>query len=125
MRWGGRSRRQASCGFEAGEIAFDVPGVADLKVLFPRLAQPRHLLREYGWGCSARVLEILLAMSKEVAFTMRAITASVPLAAAGEVLVTNSVVDLVEGAGIAFVDRGAHTLKGVPDPSQLWAVAGK
>jgi class 3 adenylate cyclase len=64
-------------------------------------------------------------MSKEVAFTMRAITASVPLAAAGEVLVTNSVVDLVEGAGIAFVDRGAHTLKGVPDPSQLWAVAGE
>jgi class 3 adenylate cyclase len=49
----------------------------------------------------------------------------VPLAAAGEVLVTNSVVDLVEGAGIAFVDRGAHTLKGVPDPSQLWAVAGE
>jgi len=74
-----------SCAFEAGEIAFDAPGVADLKVLLPRLAQPRHLLRGYGWGCSARVLEILLAMSKEVAFTMRAITASVPLVA-GEVL---------------------------------------
>jgi class 3 adenylate cyclase/pimeloyl-ACP methyl ester carboxylesterase len=46
------------------------------------------------------------------------------VAAAGEVLVSNTVVDLVEGAGIAFVDRGAHALKGVPDPRRLWAVAG-
>jgi class 3 adenylate cyclase len=40
------------------------------------------------------------------------------------VLVSNTVVDLVEGAGITFVDRGAHTLKGVPDPRRLWAVTG-
>jgi class 3 adenylate cyclase len=45
-------------------------------------------------------------------------------AVAGEVLVSNTVVDLVEGAGITFVDRGAHTLKGVPDPRRLWAVTG-
>lgn len=45
-------------------------------------------------------------------------------AATGEVLVSNTVVDVVEGAGIAFVDRGAHTLKGVPDSRRLWAVAG-
>jgi class 3 adenylate cyclase len=45
-------------------------------------------------------------------------------AAAGEVLVSNTVVDLVEGAGIAFVDRGDHTLKGVPGPRRLWAVTG-
>ena len=45
-------------------------------------------------------------------------------AAAGEVLVSGTVVDLVEGAGIAFVDRGTHALKGVPDPRRLWAVAG-
>jgi class 3 adenylate cyclase len=45
-------------------------------------------------------------------------------AAAGEVLVSNTVVDLVEGAGIAFVDRGTHVLKGVPDSRRLWAVAG-
>ena len=45
-------------------------------------------------------------------------------AAAGEVLVSGTVVDLVEGAGIAFVDRGTHVLKGVPQPRRLWAVAG-
>jgi class 3 adenylate cyclase len=45
-------------------------------------------------------------------------------AVAGEVLVSNTVVDLVEGAGVTFADRGAHTLKGVPDPRKLWAVTG-
>jgi class 3 adenylate cyclase len=42
----------------------------------------------------------------------------------GEVLASNVVVDLVEGAGISFVDRGVHTLKGVDQPRQLWAVVG-
>jgi hypothetical protein len=32
--------------------------------------------------------------------------------------------DLVIGSGIGFVDRGVHTLKGVPDDWQLYAVAG-
>ena len=36
------------------------------------------------------------------------------LARAGEVLVSSTVRDLVAGAGIAFEDRGLHTLKGVP-----------
>jgi len=41
----------------------------------------------------------------------------------GEVLVTRTVVDLVAGSGIAFDDRGNHTLKGIPEPWQLFAVA--
>ncbi len=41
---------------------------------------------------------------------------------AGEVLVSNTVVDLVEGSGIEFADRGEHTLKGVPGPRRIWAV---
>jgi class 3 adenylate cyclase len=40
----------------------------------------------------------------------------------GEVLVTRTVKDLVAGAQISFVDRGAHGLKGVPDAWQLFAV---
>ena len=36
------------------------------------------------------------------------------LARPGEVLVSGTVTDLVVGAGIAFEDRGAETLKGVP-----------
>ena len=37
------------------------------------------------------------------------------LAGAGEVLTTSTVKDLAAGSGIAFDDRGDHTLKGVPD----------
>ena len=45
------------------------------------------------------------------------------LAGAGEVLVTSTVRDLTLGSGIEFVDRGRHTLKGVPGDWQLLAVA--
>jgi class 3 adenylate cyclase len=41
----------------------------------------------------------------------------------GEVLVSSTVKDLVAGSGIAFEDRGAHTLKGVPGEWRLFAVA--
>jgi class 3 adenylate cyclase len=44
------------------------------------------------------------------------------LAAAGEVLVSGSVKDLVAGSGITFVERGTHTLKGVPGTWPLYAV---
>lgn len=40
----------------------------------------------------------------------------------GEVLVTRTVKDLVAGAQIAFVDRGRHGLKGVPEQWHLFAV---
>ena len=45
-------------------------------------------------------------------------------AAPGEVLVSSTVKDLVAGSGIAFEDRGAHTLKGVPGEWHLYAVSG-
>jgi class 3 adenylate cyclase/pimeloyl-ACP methyl ester carboxylesterase len=44
------------------------------------------------------------------------------LAGAGEVVVSGTVVDLVEGSGITFDDRGVVSLKGVPEPRQLWTV---
>ena len=43
------------------------------------------------------------------------------LAGAGEVLVSQTVKDLVVGSGIDFEDRGAHTLKGVPGEWRLYA----
>jgi class 3 adenylate cyclase len=46
------------------------------------------------------------------------------LAGPGEVLVSRTVKDLVVGSGIQFSERGAHTLKGVPDSWELHAVAG-
>lgn len=45
-------------------------------------------------------------------------------AAPGEVLVSQTVKDLVAGSGIAFEDRGARELKGVPGEWRLYAVAG-
>ena len=47
------------------------------------------------------------------------------MAGAGEVLVSSTVKDLVAGSGIAFVDRGAHALKGVPGEWRLHAVDGR
>jgi class 3 adenylate cyclase len=45
-------------------------------------------------------------------------------AAAGEVLVSQTVKDLVAGSGIAFIDRGTRELKGVPGEWRLYAVSG-
>jgi class 3 adenylate cyclase len=45
-------------------------------------------------------------------------------ASPGEVVVSNTVKDLVVGSGIAFEDRGEHELRGVPDRWRLWAVSG-
>jgi class 3 adenylate cyclase len=41
----------------------------------------------------------------------------------GEVLVSGAVPPLLAGSGIAFEDRGEHTLKGVPGTWRLYAVA--
>jgi class 3 adenylate cyclase len=43
------------------------------------------------------------------------------LANGGEVLVSQTVKDLVVGSGIEFEDRGTHTLKGVPGEWRLYA----
>jgi class 3 adenylate cyclase len=46
------------------------------------------------------------------------------LAGPGEVLVSQTVKDLVAGSGIEFEDRGKHELKGVPGEWRLYAVSG-
>jgi class 3 adenylate cyclase len=43
-------------------------------------------------------------------------------AGAGEIVCSRTVKDLVAGFGFAFADRGARSLKGVPDSWQLYAV---
>jgi class 3 adenylate cyclase len=43
-------------------------------------------------------------------------------ARAGEVLVSQTVRDLVAGSGLAFEERGATELKGVPGEWRLYAV---
>jgi class 3 adenylate cyclase len=44
------------------------------------------------------------------------------IAGPNEVMVSRTVKDLVAGSGLTFNDRGAHTLKGVPDEWQLYVV---
>jgi len=44
------------------------------------------------------------------------------LAGPGEVLVSGTTKDLLEGAGLAFEDRGAHELKGLTTPRQVFAL---
>jgi len=46
------------------------------------------------------------------------------LAGPGEVLVSQTVKDLVAGSGFDFSDRGEHELKGVPGIWRVYAVAG-
>ncbi|HKB20107.1 MAG TPA: adenylate/guanylate cyclase domain-containing protein [Gaiellaceae bacterium] len=46
------------------------------------------------------------------------------LARPGEVLVSQTVKDLVAGSGIEFADRGRHELKGVPGKWNMYSVAG-
>ncbi len=42
-------------------------------------------------------------------------------AAPGEVLVSSTTRELAAGAGLTFVDRGEHQLKGLSEPRQLFA----
>jgi class 3 adenylate cyclase len=46
-------------------------------------------------------------------------------ASANEVLVSQTVKDLVAGSGLAFEDAGEHELKGVPDRWRLYRVVGE
>ncbi len=46
------------------------------------------------------------------------------LAGARQVLVSQTVKDLVAGSGIVLEDAGEHELKGVPDRWRLYRVAG-
>jgi class 3 adenylate cyclase len=46
------------------------------------------------------------------------------MAAAGEVLVSSTVKDLVVGSGLSFSDRGLHSLKGAPGEWRIYAVEG-
>jgi pimeloyl-ACP methyl ester carboxylesterase len=45
------------------------------------------------------------------------------LGSTAEILVSNTVRDLVAGSGFEFAERGTHQLKGIPEPRQVLAVA--
>jgi len=41
----------------------------------------------------------------------------------GEILVSNTIKELVAGSGITFIDRGTHALKGLPGERRLFSPA--
>jgi class 3 adenylate cyclase len=66
--------------------------------------------------------EVELADGKVTGIAVHTGARVAALAAPGEVLVSNTVKDLVAGSGLEFDDRGTHELKGVPGEWRLYAV---
>ena len=94
-----------------------------------RCAAPRRPSRQSGrWGSrSAPALHTgeVETIAGKVGGIAVAIGARVgALARPSEVLVSQTVKDLVAGSGLAFEDRGVHELKGVPGEWRLYVVAG-
>ncbi len=115
-RFGGREVDTTGDGFLA---TFDGParGIRCAGAIIARL---RALGLEVRIGLHAGECELIAGKVGGVAVHIGARVAA--RADAGEVLVTSTVKDLVVGAGFRFVDRGAATLKGVPDEWHLFAV---
>jgi class 3 adenylate cyclase len=82
----------------------------------------RPLGVEIRSGCHTGEIELGEEGVRGIAVHIGARVAS--LAGPGEVLVSNTVKDLVAGSGLTFEDRGEHELKGVPDRWHLYRVVG-
>jgi class 3 adenylate cyclase/GAF domain-containing protein len=73
-------------------------------------------------GCHSGEIELTGDEVRGLAVHIGARVAS--KAGPGEVLVSSTVCELVAGSGLAFTDRGEHTLKGVPGSWRLYAAEG-
>jgi class 3 adenylate cyclase len=80
----------------------------------------RELGLEVRLGLHAGEVEMLDAKVAGIAVAIGARISA--LAADGEVLVSQTVKDLVAGSGITFEDRGLAELKGVPGKWRLYSV---
>ena len=104
-------------------IAYQVTGSGPLDlVVVPGFVS--HL--EYAWEhpSSARFLERLGSFSRLIRFDKRGTGLSDRVGGIQTLEQRmDDVKDLVAGAGIRFVERRAHTLKGVPGEWRLFAVA--
>ena len=91
---------------------------------FKRYAHASDGIRELGLeiraGLHTGECELLEGKVSGIAVHIGARVAA--RATPGEVLVSQTVRDLVAGSGIEFADRGLAELKGVPDRWRLWAI---
>jgi class 3 adenylate cyclase len=72
--------------------------------------------------CGLHTGELELLHSDVGGFAVNLAARVVDEAKPGEVLVSRTVVDLVRGSGLRFKNRGTHSLKGVTEEWQLYAV---
>jgi pimeloyl-ACP methyl ester carboxylesterase len=81
-------------------------------------------VREFGLSIRAGLHagECEMADGKVAGITVHTGARVAAQAGASEVLVSNTVKDLVAGSGLKFIDRGVHELKGIPDEWRLFAV---
>jgi class 3 adenylate cyclase len=115
-RWRGREVETAGDGFLA---TFDGPARA-VRCATSVVDAVRELGLDVRAGVHTGEVELADGNVRGIAVHIGSRVAA--LAAPGEVLVSRTVVDLVSGSGIAFTDRGEHSLKGVPNVWQLFAV---
>ena len=117
-RFRGREIDTAGDGFLA---AFDGPARAVRCAHTIRDAARRRLNLDLRAGLHTGECELLEEKLAGLAVHIGARVAT--LANPGEVLVSNTVKDLVAGSGLQFEDRGTHVLKGVPGEWRLFAAA--
>jgi class 3 adenylate cyclase len=115
-RWRGRELDATGDGFLA---EFDGPARA-IRCAGEIVARVRALGLEVRAGVHTGEAERTPSTLRGIAVHIGARVAA--KAAAGEVLVSQTVKDLVAGSGLAFEDRGEHELKGVPGSWRLYAV---
>ena len=116
-RFRGREIDTAGDGFFA---TFDGPA-RGIRCAVSLAAHVRELGLETRAGLHAGEIELMDGAAGGIAIHIGARVASA--AGPGEVLVSSTVKDLVAGSGLAFADRGDHSLKGVPGRWRLYAVS--
>jgi pimeloyl-ACP methyl ester carboxylesterase len=118
VRFRGRELDTAGDGFFA---SFDGPARA-IRCASSIAQEVRRLGIEIRAGLHTGECELLEGKVAGIAVSIGARVAG--RAGPGEVLVSQTVKDLVAGSGIEFDERGAAELKGVPGEWRLYAVAG-
>lgn len=116
LRWRGREVNSTGDGFLA---TFDGPARAI------RCAKEiSDVVRPWGIDlrCGLHTGEVEIVDSDVAGLTVHIGARIAALAEPGEVLVSRTVRDLVAGAGFQFAARGAHSLRGVPDEWEIYAL---
>jgi class 3 adenylate cyclase len=117
-RWHGVENDTAGDGFYA---TFDGPARA-IRCALEVTERVRDLGIEIRAGVHTGECEVIEHKCGGLTVSIGARVAS--NAGPSEVLVSQTVKDLVAGSGLTFEDRGEHELKGVPDRWRLYAATG-